>query len=198
MCISALSSSLCLADEGEEETEAVLTAPGAAAAYRASGQTVSIPSLPMASQGRRQPYYITADGHADAGRPAAAESLLRAPAQASVPGVSQTEALQLCPNKTAARPLKWTLNVPCIHLQPTWCQELPLCPIPLAATSNSSAASVGSRSPIMTVGLQIPKEDAQVAPFVVQMMALAPLLGWAQSVLGQDAFQQVLSCLSRA
>ena len=33
----------------------MLTAPGAAAACRASGQTVSIPSLPLASQGKTQP-----------------------------------------------------------------------------------------------------------------------------------------------
>jgi len=47
----------------------------------------------------------------------------------------------------------------------------------IANMSNSSTASIGSRSCIMTAGLQIPKEHAQVAPFVVQMMALAPLLG---------------------
>ncbi len=33
-------------------------------------------------------------------------------------------ALQPCPDKTAASPLKWTLKVPCIHLQPTWFQFL--------------------------------------------------------------------------
>jgi len=73
-----------------------------------------------------------------------------------------------------------------------------------ATTSKSSGRYIQflyvkrwQQKPFMTVRLQIPKEHAQVAPFVVQMMALAPLLGWAQSDLGQDAFQQVLPCHSR-
>ena len=73
--------------------------------------------------------------------------------------------------------------------------SMPLRPSPLTATYvyiQFVTSSVGSRSRIMTAGLQIPKKHAQVAPFVVQIMALAPLLGWAQSDLGQDAFQQVL------
>ena len=60
MCISALSSFQCLGGKGQEENGIMLIAPaGAATACRASGQTVSIPSLPVASQGRRQPTNIS-------------------------------------------------------------------------------------------------------------------------------------------
>ena len=76
----------------------------------------------------------------------------------------------------------------CIHLQPTWFQFI-----------DYSTARSGSRSPYYDSGLQqIPKEHGQVAHApVVQMMALALLVGWAHSVSAQDAFQQVLSCPSR-
>ena len=120
MCIPALSSFLCLDGEGKEENRGYVDCARCCSSlqsFRPGCQHTKSTSGLSRQETAHQ--YITADGHA--GRPAAPESLLRASTQASVPGISQAEALQPYPDNTAARPLKWTLKVPCIHLQP-WFQ----------------------------------------------------------------------------
>lgn len=121
MCIPALSSFLCLDGETEEESRGYVDCARCCSSlqsFRPDCQhTKSTSGLSRQDTAHQ---YITTDSHA--ARPAAPRSLLHASAQAAVPGISQTEALQPYPDKTAARPLKWTLKVLCIHLQPTWFQ----------------------------------------------------------------------------